>query len=120
MPGLYFYDQQVVELARSLKPSARGELEITDLNRLYLERGQLHVSVLGRGIAWLDTGSHSALLEAANFVQAVQHRQGLLIACIEEIAWRKGWIDQAGFDKLVDQHGQSAYATYLRRVVNDR
>ena len=120
VPGLYFYDQQVVELARNLKPSARGELEITDLNRLYLERDQLHVTLLGRGTAWLDTGSHSALLEAANFVHAVQHRQGLLIACLEEIALRKGWIDQTQCEKLIVQLGRSTYAEYLRNVVNKR
>ena len=120
VPGLYFYDQQVVDLARSLKPSARGELEITDLNRLYLERDQLHVTLLGRGIAWLDTGSQDALLEAANFVHTVQHRQGLLIACLEEIALRKGWIDQAQCAKLIAQLGRSTYADYLRNVISDR
>ena len=118
VPGLYFYDRHVVELARSLKPSARGELEITDLNRLYLERNQLHVSLLGRGIAWLDTGSHAALLEAANFVHAVQLRQGLLIACLEEIALRKGWINQAQCVKLIEQLGRSTYAEYLRNVIS--
>ena len=120
VPGLYFYDKQVVELAQSLRPSARGELEITDLNRLYLERDQLHVTLLGRGTAWLDTGSHAALLEAANFVHAVQHRQGLLIACLEEIALRKGWIDQAQCEKLIAQLGRSAYAGHLRNVISER
>jgi len=120
VPGLYFYDEQVVNLAHRLKPSARGELEITDLNRLYLERDQLHVSRLGRGIAWLDTGSHAALLEAANFVRAVQLRQGLLIACLEEIALRKGWIDQTQCEKLITQLGGSTYAEYLRNLINNR
>ncbi|MEI8064420.1 MAG: glucose-1-phosphate thymidylyltransferase RfbA [Verrucomicrobiota bacterium] len=120
VPGLYFYDEQVVDLARSLKPSARGELEITDLNRLYLERNKLHVSLLGRGIAWLDTGSHAALLEAANFVHAVQLRQGLLIACLEEIALRKGWINQTQCEKLIEQLGRSTYADYLRNIISER
>ena len=116
VPGLYFYDGQVVEMARRLRPSARGELEITDLNRLYLEAGLLHVERLGRGTAWLDTGTHDSLLEAANFVQAIQHRQGLKIACIEEIAYEQGWIDAEGLAALIDCLGKTEYAHYLRRL----
>ncbi len=116
IPGLYFYDSEVVEIAKSLKPSARGELEITDLNRKYLERGALMVERLGRGTAWLDTGTHDSLLEAANFVQAIQHRQGLKIACIEEIAYEQGWIDAAGLAGLIKGLGKTSYADYLRRL----
>lgn len=116
IPGLYFYDRDVVEVARSLQPSARGELEITDLNRKYLERGSLMVERLGRGTAWLDTGTHDSLLEAANFVQAIQHRQGLKIACIEEIAYEQGWIDAAGLAGLIKGLGKTSYADYLRRL----
>jgi glucose-1-phosphate thymidylyltransferase len=119
VPGLYFYDEQVVALARTLKPSARGELEITDLNRLYLERGQLHVKLLGRGTAWLDTGTQDALLEAAQFVNVIETRQGLKIACLEEIAWRHGWIDRARMDANIEQLGKSGYADYLRRLLAD-
>ena len=95
IPGIYFYDREVVPFSRRLKPSRRGELEITDLNRLYLEAGRLHVEILGRGTAWLDTGTHDSLLEAAQFVSVIENRQGLKIACVEEIAWHKGWIDAA-------------------------
>src|SRR4051812_15823432 len=116
IPGIYFYDREVVKLARSLKPSARGELEITDLNRLYLQAGRLHVEVLGRGTAWLDTGTHDSLLDAAQFVHVIENRQGLKIACIEEIAWRKGWIDRAGLDANIAKLGKSSYAAYLRRI----
>ena len=119
MPGLYFYDREVCALARSLKPSVRGELEITDLNRLYLQRNALHVERLGRGTAWLDTGTHDSLLEAANFVQAIQHRQGLKIACIEEIAFEQGWIDCAGLEALIRSLGKTPYADYLRRLCAD-
>jgi len=117
VPGLYFYDAQVVDLARSLKPSARGELEITDLNRLYLERGALHVETLGRGLAWLDTGTHDSLLEAADFVRAIQNRQGLKIACIEEIALLKGWINREQLQALIDDLGKTSYADYLRAML---
>ena len=120
VPGLYFYDSRVVEMARRLKPSPRGELEITDLNRLYLEEGSLLVERLGRGTAWLDTGTHDSLLEAANFVQAIQHRQGLKIACIEEIAYEQGWIDAAGLAALIKALGKTAYADYLRRLGDGR
>ena len=116
VPGLYFYDGEVVALARGLKPSARGELEITDLNRRYLERGQLHVERLGRGTAWMDTGTHDSLLQAANFVQAIQARQGLKIACIEEIAYEHGWIDAAGLASLIAGLGKTPYADYLRHL----
>lgn len=116
IPGLYFYDRDVVEIARGLRPSARGELEITDLNRKYLERGSLMVERLGRGTAWLDTGTPDSLLEAANFVLAIQHRQGLKIACIEEIAYERGWIDDAGLAGLIEGLGKTSYADYLRRL----
>jgi len=119
VPGLYFYDEQVVTLARSLRPSARGELEITDLNRLYLERGQLRVELLGRGTAWLDTGTHSALLEAAQFVEVIETRQGLKIACPEEIAFNQGWIDRARLGANIEKLGKSAYADYLRRLLTE-
>jgi glucose-1-phosphate thymidylyltransferase len=117
VPGLYFYDEQVVALARTLRPSARGELEITDLNRLYLERGRLHVELLGRGTAWLDTGTHDALLEAAQFVNVIESRQGLKIACLEEIAWRAGWIDRDQMEANIQKLGKSGYADYLRRLL---
>ena len=117
IPGLYFYDRDVVKLARSLKPSPRGELEITDLNRLYLEAGKLHVEVLGRGTAWLDTGTHDSLLDAAQFVAVIENRQGLKIACIEEIAYHRGWIDRAGLEANIRKLGKSAYGAYLRQVL---
>jgi len=101
----------------SLKPSARGELEITDLNRLYLERGQLHVQLLGRGTAWLDTGTHDALNEAAQFVHVIESRQGLKIACLEEIAWRNGWIDRARMEANIRKLGKSSYGDYLRSLL---
>jgi glucose-1-phosphate thymidylyltransferase len=116
IPGLYFYDRSVVEKARSLKPSARGELEITDLNRLYLDEGTLRVELLGRGTAWLDTGTHDSLLDAADFVSVIERRQGLKIACLEEIAFRSGWIDAAGLQRQIDRLGKSSYGAYLRRV----
>jgi glucose-1-phosphate thymidylyltransferase len=120
VPGLYFYDGQVVQRARSLKPSPRGELEITDLNRLYLEAGDLHVETLGRGFAWLDTGTHDSLLEAADFVRAIQHRQGLKIACLEEIALTMGWIDIEQLGKLIVDLGKTAYADYLKQLAKER
>jgi glucose-1-phosphate thymidylyltransferase len=119
VPGLYFYDEQVVKLARSLRPSARGELEITDLNRLYLEQGRLHVELLGRGTAWLDTGTHDSLIEAAQFVHVIESRQGLKIACLEEIAWHNGWINQAQMQANIKKLGKSGYADYLRRIMAD-
>ncbi|MBF0295741.1 MAG: glucose-1-phosphate thymidylyltransferase RfbA [Magnetococcales bacterium] len=111
--GLYFYDKRVVDLARSIRPSARGELEITDLNRLYLEMGDLRVEQLGRGFAWMDAGTEDALLDTANFVAAVDRRQGLRIGCIEEVAWRQGWISQADLAALGRGMGQSGYGRYL-------
>lgn len=118
VPGLYFYDDRVVEFARSLKPSPRGELEITDLNLCYLRAGALHVELLGRGTAWLDTGTHDSLLDAAIFVQVIERRQGLKIACLEEIAWRKGWIDRAGVEAAIARFGKSTYGAYLRRILD--
>ena len=117
VPGLYFYDADVVALARSLRPSARGELEITDLNRLYLERGDLRVELLGRGTAWLDTGTHDSLLDAAQFVAVIEKRQGLKIACLEEIAFRQGWLDRDGLRAAADSLGKSRYGQYLRALL---
>ena len=117
VPGLYFYDGDVVKLAKSLKPSARGELEITDLNRLYLEQGRLHVELFGRGTAWLDTGTHDSLMEAAQFVHVLENRTGLKIACLEEIAYKQGWIDRAGLEANIAKLGKSAYGQYLRRLL---
>ncbi|MDB6126856.1 MAG: Glucose-phosphate thymidylyltransferase [Verrucomicrobia bacterium] len=116
IPGLYFYDRDVVALARDLKPSKRGELEITDLNRLYLEAGKLHVELLGRGTAWLDTGTHDSLIEAAQFVHVIENRQGLKIACLEEIAFRQGWIDRAQLEANIVKLGKSSYGAYLRKI----
>jgi glucose-1-phosphate thymidylyltransferase len=119
IPGIYFYDHEVVAHARRLKPSKRGELEITDLNRLYLEAGKLHVELLGRGTAWLDTGTHDSLLDAAQFVNVIENRQGLKIACLEEIAWRQGWIDRATLEANIERLGKSSYGAYLRRVAQE-
>ncbi len=119
IPGLYFYDNRVVEFARSLKPSARGELEITDLHQVYLAHEALHVELLGRGTAWLDTGTHLSLLEAAEYIHVIETRQGLKIACLEEIAWRQGWLDRSSIERQADRHGKSSYGAYLRRLVDD-
>ena len=116
VPGLYFYDADVVALARSLKPSDRGELEITDLNRLYLQQGDLRVELLGRGTAWLDTGTHDSLLDAGQFVAVIENRQGLKIACLEEIAFRQGWLDRTGLESAITRLGKSAYGAYLRSL----
>ena len=117
VPGLYLYDDRVVGLARDLKHSDRGELEITYLNRLYLEEGKLQVEQLGRGTAWLDTGTHESLMEAAEFVSVIERRQGLKIACLEEIALRNKWIDQAGLEAQIARLGKSSYGAYLRRLL---
>ncbi|MEO6995895.1 MAG: glucose-1-phosphate thymidylyltransferase RfbA [Lacunisphaera sp.] len=117
VPGLYFYDKDVVALARDLKPSKRGELEITDLNRLYLERGKLHVEIFGRGTAWLDTGTHDSLIEAAQFVHVLENRTGLKIACLEEIAYDQGWIDRAGLEANIKKLGKSSYGEYLKGLL---
>lgn len=117
--GLYFYDAQVVDIAADLKPSARGELEITDVNRAYLDRGQLNVELMGRGYAWLDTGTPDSLLEAAEFVATLERRQGMKIAAPEEIAWRKGFIDDAGLARSLERYGKSAYGTYLRTMLEE-
>lgn len=118
--GLYFYDNQVLDMAANLKPSARGELEITDLNRLYLEQNQLSVEIMGRGYAWLDTGTHESLIEASNFIQTIEHRQGLKVCCPEEIAYFKGYITAEQLDRLAQPLAKSAYGQYLLRLLSDR
>jgi glucose-1-phosphate thymidylyltransferase len=118
--GVYFYDQGCVSIARTLKPSARGELEITDVNRVYLERGQLRVQVLGRGVAWLDTGTHASLLAAANFVETIESRQGLKVCCPEEIAYRQGFIGREQLAALARALGKSGYGGYLEGVLSER
>jgi len=118
--GLYFYDRQVVKLAKSLKPSPRGELEITDLNRLYLEQGNLNVEIMGRGYAWLDTGTHESLLDASQFIATLENRQGLKVACPEEIAYRQGWIDAAQLEQLAQPLSKNGYGKYLLRVLKER
>ncbi len=115
--GIYFYGPDVCDLAGSLRPSARGEYEITDLNRLYLDQGRLQVEVLGRGVAWLDTGTHQSLLQASNFVEAIESRQGLKVACLEEIALRNGWIDEARLRSIAELMGRSDYSTYLLEIL---
>ncbi len=118
--GIYFYDQRVVDIARALKPSKRGELEITDVNRAYLEAGDLRVEVMGRGTAWLDTGTHESLLEASHFIETIERRQGLKIACPEEIAFRMGYIDAAALERLAAPMAKNAYGQYLLEVLRDR
>jgi len=117
--GLYFYDEQVSSLARQVTPSARGELEITDLNRLYLQQGQLTVELMGRGTAWLDTGTHDSMLEAAEFVATIEKRQGMKMACPEEIAWREGWINDAQLARLAEDCGPNSYGNYLTRLTEE-
>jgi len=119
IPGLYFFDRHVVEYAESLKPSPRGELEVTDLNRIYLEKGQLKVGVMGRGVAWLDAGQPAALLQAAQFVQAIEERQGMMVSCLEEIAYRRGFISLEQLQKLVNDMGDNHYRRYLQRMITN-
>ena len=117
--GLYFYDNQVCDIASSIKPSARGELEITDVNRIYLEKDQLSVEIMGRGFAWLDTGTHDSLLDAAGFIATLQKRQGLMVACPEEIAYRQGWIDAEAVQKVASQLSKNSYGQYLTKILNE-
>jgi glucose-1-phosphate thymidylyltransferase len=117
--GLYFYDQRIVEIAKQVKPSPRGELEISCINRAYLERGDLHVELLGRGYTWLDTGTHESLLEASQFVHTIEHHQGFKVACLEEIAWRNGWMTTNDVKASIKALGKTAYAGYLRTLIND-
>ncbi|MDD2759453.1 MAG: glucose-1-phosphate thymidylyltransferase RfbA [Methylomonas sp.] len=118
--GLYFYDDQVVDIAADLKPSARGELEITDVNKVYLEQQQLNVEIMRRGYAWLDTGTHASLIEAGNFIETIETRQGLKVACPEEIAWRNGWIDDAKVETLARPLAKNGYGQYLLALLNKR
>ena len=118
--GLYIYDNRVVDIARALKPSPRGELEITDVNRQYLEWGALHVNVMGRGMAWLDTGTHETLMEASQFIETIERRQGLKIACPEEIAYRMGFISAEALEGLADKYAKNGYGQYLRRVLSEK
>ena len=119
VPGLYFYPNDVVQIAADLKPSARGEYEITDVNKVYLAQGRLRVKLMSRGFAWLDTGTHQSLADATAFVRAIEERQGLQMSCIEEIAWHKGWIDDAQLHRLADGYGKSSYGVYLRNLVGN-
>lgn len=118
--GLYFYDNAVIDLAKQIKPSPRGELEITDLNRLYLKQNKLSVTILGRGYAWLDTGTHESLLEASGFIAAIEHRQGFKIGCLEEIAWRMGWIDDSSLEELGNTMAKNLYGQYLLKLLKEK
>ncbi|MFM2052095.1 MAG: glucose-phosphate thymidylyltransferase [Pseudomonadota bacterium] len=118
--GLYFYDEQVCDIAASIRPSARGELEITDVNAVYLSQGQLNVEIMGRGYAWLDTGTHDSLMEAGQFIATLEKRQGLKVACPEEIAWRRGWIDAAQLERLAEPLLKNGYGQYLKKVLAER
>jgi len=120
VPGLYFYDNEVVEIASRLKPSARGELEITDINRDYLSRGTLRLELLGRGFAWLDTGTHESLLDASNFIETIEKRQGLRVACVEEVAYRMGYIDSNQLQKLAEPLCKNGYGEYLLQIIDER
>ena len=117
--GLYFYDNQVCDIAEAIKPSARGELEITDVNRVYLEKQQLSVEIMGRGFAWLDTGTHDSLLDAAGFIATLQKRQGLMVACPEEIAYRQGWVSAEAVEKVAAQLSKNSYGQYLSKILKE-
>jgi glucose-1-phosphate thymidylyltransferase len=118
--GLYFYDNQVIDIAANLKPSPRGELEITDVNRIYLNQQQLNVEIMGRGYAWLDTGTHESLIEASNFIETIETRQGLKVSCPEEIAFRSGWIDAAQVEKLAAPLAKNVYGQYLIQLLTEK
>ena len=118
VPGIYFYDNSVVEIAKNLQPSARGEYELTDVNKIYLSQGKLQVQVMGRGYAWLDTGTHKSLMQAGQFIETIEDRQGLKIGCIEEIAWEMGFVDDAGLERLGHKYLKSGYGEYLLRLLN--